>query len=304
MVMTAFFYLSIMFVFTRWFSYKGQPVSSFFADYYSAKGGDTYKRYAEFDPAKEYEVWVLGSSHAYRGYDPRLFDERGIRMYNLGSSAQVLRDTDILLSHFLKKGKPKMLILDVYPGAFEEEGTESVSRLLPNFDSDVARDLMLAYGDWRGVNMYFNSVFNPNPPLTDLHEEANGTYIPGGYVEKKESPSGKFDFSKTGKEFLPHPKNVKGFEHILKTAQKSGIPLLLFCHPLPLETGRAEVAGMNQLIRDHLKSGMLYFDYSFDHPLDFSSHFYDYHHMNAAGVAWYNKSVIYEVRNILQPSER
>src|SRR5688572_15501507 len=41
--------------------------------------------------AKDYgsvDILVLGSSLAYRGIDPRVFSKKGIRIFNLGSTAQ------------------------------------------------------------------------------------------------------------------------------------------------------------------------------------------------------------------------
>ena len=54
------------------------------------KGGLTYKKFQDFDKNEKYDIIILGSSHAYRGYDPVIFESYGYKIYNLGTSAQTL----------------------------------------------------------------------------------------------------------------------------------------------------------------------------------------------------------------------
>src|SRR5262245_26702081 len=66
----------------------GRPAIYRTGDYYKWHGGQSVPQWQEFDQKEHYDVLVLGSSHAYRGYDPEHFAKRGLRMFNLGSTAQ------------------------------------------------------------------------------------------------------------------------------------------------------------------------------------------------------------------------
>ena len=49
-----------------------------------------YLRKIDADTTINIDVLVLGSSHAYRGFDPRIFKKAGIKLFNFGSSGQTL----------------------------------------------------------------------------------------------------------------------------------------------------------------------------------------------------------------------
>ena len=74
---------------------------------------------------KNVDVLFLGSSHAYRGFDPRIFRKRGYSSFNLGSSAQTPSQTKVWLKRYLKHLNPKIVIYEVYPGTFSSDGIEA-----------------------------------------------------------------------------------------------------------------------------------------------------------------------------------
>jgi hypothetical protein len=81
------------------------------------KGGYGYA-YSRLEEVKNYsniDILFIGSSHAYRGFDPRIFEKNGLKTFNLGTSAQTPLQTEILLNRYLEKLNPKMIIYDVYP---------------------------------------------------------------------------------------------------------------------------------------------------------------------------------------------
>ena len=51
--------------------------------------GHLYSRINEIDKYDEVDILFLGSSHAYRGFDTRIFKAEGYSSFNLGSSARV-----------------------------------------------------------------------------------------------------------------------------------------------------------------------------------------------------------------------
>ena len=68
---------------------------------YNLIGSDSflYQRVREADTTANVNILVLGASHAYRGIDPRVFTEKGYRLFNLGSSSQTPLQTQILLKN-------------------------------------------------------------------------------------------------------------------------------------------------------------------------------------------------------------
>src|SRR4051812_37178873 len=47
------------------------------------KGGYSYNRFRQFDKNKKYDIIVLGSSRANRGFDPEVFRSNGFNLFNL-----------------------------------------------------------------------------------------------------------------------------------------------------------------------------------------------------------------------------
>ena len=76
--------------------------------------GHSLTRMREVKELSDIDVLIIGSSHAYRGIDPRIFKEKGLNTFNLGSSLQTPINTKILLKKYLDKLKPKLVIYVVY----------------------------------------------------------------------------------------------------------------------------------------------------------------------------------------------
>jgi hypothetical protein len=134
--------------------FQGRPLIFRTGDYYEWPGGDTWQRFQEFDPQERQDAVIIGSSHAYRGYDPFVFRDRGFKVFNLGSSSQTPLNTYPLIEHFLDSAHCPVLIFDVYEGSFTNTGLESAADLTQNQPSDAAAlEMALALHDLRGLNM-------------------------------------------------------------------------------------------------------------------------------------------------------
>ena len=92
--------------------------------------GHLFTRVKEAKETKNPDILFLGSSHAYRGLDPRIFAEEGITSFNLGSSSQTPINTQVLLHQYLDQIQPKMVIYEVYAGTLTSDGVESSLDLL------------------------------------------------------------------------------------------------------------------------------------------------------------------------------
>ena len=75
-------------------------------NYKKGSYGHLYSRIRELKKTHDVDILFLGSSHTYRGFDPRIFARHGFHTFNLGSSSQSPIQTEILLKRYLDKLNP------------------------------------------------------------------------------------------------------------------------------------------------------------------------------------------------------
>jgi hypothetical protein len=150
--------------------------------------GYTFSRLADVKKAGKVDILCIGSSHCYRGYDPRIFEGKHLKIFNLGTSAQTPVQTELLLKEHFDELKPDFVILDVYPPVFDNDGVESTLNLIANGPidkplTDLALGEMnmkvyntLIYGLFR-QSLHMNTGFRQPPVMED------DTYIGSGYVQ-------------------------------------------------------------------------------------------------------------------------
>ena len=97
-----------------------------------ASYGHLYSRAREAENIKNPDILFLGSSHAYRGFDTRVFAKHGIKAFNLGSSSQSPINTQVFLKQYLDKIQPKFVVYEVYAGTLCTDGVESSLDMLIN----------------------------------------------------------------------------------------------------------------------------------------------------------------------------
>ena len=68
--------------------------------------GFTLERIREAETAGPVDILFVGSSHAYRGFDPRIFAALGFTSFNLGTKAQSPLNTDFLLRRYWPRLQP------------------------------------------------------------------------------------------------------------------------------------------------------------------------------------------------------
>ena len=94
------------------------------------------------DTINQCSILFIGSSHCYRGFDTRIFDSAGLRSLNLGSTSQTPIQTQMLLDKYLERINPALVIYEVNPIAFSNEGVESSLDFINNTDISVATAIM------------------------------------------------------------------------------------------------------------------------------------------------------------------
>lgn len=255
--------------------------------------GHLLTRLQEADTTGPVDILFLGSSHAYRGFDPRVFSAAGFRTFNLGSSSQSPIQTRWLLERYLDRLAPKLVIMDVFPTTFTTEGIESMLNVLSNAPLDGALLRMaLRTANADACNTAILALWHE---LTNTHPVANeptwqpseqDRYIPGGYVEKGDIP---FTPKKTTSKLTWDPPQAQwsAFLHIKEKLHARHIPVILVQTPVTRgwQYSPEERAELKQRFEPHANA---YLDLSDALKGDEALLFYDGHHMRQASVVRFN----------------
>lgn len=255
--------------------------------------GNTFTRLQEAQSLENTELLVLGSSHAYRGFDTRNFDTLGIKTFNIGTSAQTPVQTLLILQKYLDKIKPKKVIFEVNPDIFGNDGVGSSLDLIVNADLD--RNLVENCIKTRNIKVINTLLFatyrkyiTKNPKKEEKKQSEDDTYIQGGYVEHRLSF---FRKQKSVPDKTPmDAQQVDAFYKIIDLLKQRNIEYTLVQAPVTqaMYKGYTKGAAFDSIMS---KKGN-YLDFNKITHLDDSLHFYDKHHLNRTGVAIFNKSVI------------
>jgi hypothetical protein len=257
--------------------------------------GHQRTRMAEVEGHGPVDIVFLGSSHAYRGFDPRIWARRGHSSFNLGSTDQSLLQTELLVPAELRDLHPKLVIIEVHPGPFRESGVESALDLIANrrIDRHTLRMALrlrhpyvwnaMAYGVLRQAAGYDERFVEPRRRKEDL-------YIDGGFVERTEghfTPSE----SATREDADPAPLQWAAFQRVLADLRAQDIEFILVEAPMTHWMNEGiypDRAGFDSLMH---ASGR-YISMNRKLALDDSLHFFTKGHLNQSGVELFNEALI------------
>lgn len=263
-------------------------------NYRLGANGHLYSRIQEVTALeKPVDVLVLGSSHAYRGFDPRIFTEHGYHMFNLGSSAQTPLQTEVLVRRYFDKLLPKYVLFEVYPAMFSADGVESAVDLVAN-----------APNDWSSVEMAWNvqNLKVYNTLIFGLFAEATGlyadyiepvhkgvdTYVEGGFVEREIAYNSPAELSATVGE--PLPKQLAAFRQTVRYLAAHDVQLVFVY--TPVTSARYLIDGKCAALESVLAEPFPFYDFNTMLTLDDSLHFYDGDHLNQSGVRLFNEQLL------------
>ncbi|MEN6461523.1 MAG: hypothetical protein ABFC94_09180 [Syntrophomonas sp.] len=301
-----------------------EPPQRLYKDY------DPRLRWVEFYGTQQnIDLLFLGSSHAYRSFDPRTFDsELSLNSFNLGNSNQNPIDSYFVLKEALRVSKPRMVVLEVFWVLFEtndnkERDFESACLVLDNIGPSLNK-LSLIGNCFTLEQMpkaiflsirYHNNIMKPSilkenfegrwlgtHPLGDKTFAENQSYEGKGYVATNRVATN--TDLKEENYFLTYsePKwssaRFRSFEKCLELCQESGIKVIMVTAPLPPDT--------MGLIKDYenihnkfnqlaIKYNVKYVDYNeINKTLNLfnNNYFSDEHHLNSQGVQIMNRHLI------------
>lgn len=260
--------------------------------------GHTQTRLNEVKNFGVVDILFLGSSHAYRGFDTRIFQKAGFRSFNLGTSAQTPLQTQILLHRYLDRLRPKIIVYEVFPTTFSIDGVESFADILANDSIDLNTfKLAIALHNVRLYNsMLYQFISDPlNKNLQSVQPEKidDDTYVSGGYVEKEKSYFKYIDHPKQEWDF--NDDQFKAFEETLTYIKKRNVEVILVFAPITSSFYHSHIN--NLLFNDRMKRYAKYYNYNETMSMNDSLHFMDEHHLNQEGVQLFNQSLIKDLRD-------
>lgn len=260
--------------------------------------GQTLRRFSEIEEYENIDILFAGSSHAYRGFDPRLFAAKGLTSFNMGTSAQTPLNTYFLLKRYLPTLKPKLIVLELYPEMLAVDGFESFKDLSVNltiskelfemaFELKSLQSFKILFSDYLKYTYGSNKYINQRP----IEDE---NYIQGGYCETFIVRS-KNELNNSVKCIYPIDLQIKYLKKIFEYSKKKNIDMLIVVQPIPDDV-RSKIENYKKLsseISDLSKNyGVDFIDFNHLLKLDSIKDFKDDDHVNANGVRKFNLSLI------------
>jgi len=269
-------------------------------NYKPGSNGHLFTRIREIEKYKNIDILFVGSSHAYRSFDPRIFQKHGINIFNLGSSSQTPLQTKLLLERYLYKINPKLIVYEVYPATFESDGVESAIDFISNSKFNI--DLIKMAFKINHLKVYNTMIFRMISELTGEFSNfkeslvrGKDLYIPGGYVERID----------TLKNYYQHDHNLKWninkasrseFESCLQLIRGHSIKCLLIQTPIRNDFYSSHCN--NEEIDHYFRNKALYINFNNSPEMLDTSYFYDEHHLNKTGVFVFNELFIKQIDKI------
>ncbi len=234
------------------------------------------------------DILFLGSSHSYRTFDVRVYQNLGLKCFNLGSSNQTPLQTHVMLQEYLDSLNPKHIVFEVHPDIMENDGVESTVDLL--LHAPLSCNLTkLAWGhrNMKCVNTWIYSIYNQKirHRLDNFHEDSvfmGSTYFPGGFVE---STADQFERKR-----YPHrnikmrPEQMEALEACIDMFRERNIPYIL----VQVQDSKqlsSSFKNMDQFQATMANLGPFYYH---ELPLCDTLHFANSNHLNLEGVSIFN----------------
>lgn len=257
--------------------------------------GHLWTRVRDTSVPPPHDVLVLGSSLAYRGFDPRIFKAHGISMFNLGSSRQTALQGEVLTKHYWDRSHPRLVIIAVSPDMFMAQGVEveSTLDLIANDRLDaLSLRMACATGNIRVMNTLLYAGVRQALALDTGFKESDTTakdiYIPGGYVERVPRAFAT-PLPAISSNAQPAPQQLRAFHRTVEFIKAQGARLVLISPPTtPMRHNGNERAWAQQL----WSATAPFYDMSAFHGGPDSTYFYDGTHQNQAGVERFNEALI------------
>lgn len=273
--------------------------------------GFTLQRFQDIQNYRDLDILFLGSSHCYRTFDTRIYAERGLETFNMGTTGQTPLNTYYLLKRYFAALNPKLVVFDLNYRVIDRDGLECFYDLSQNLSySPEMMEMALAIGSPHAVNLAVSKwmlhLSGLAPQFTQKPDE-DERYIPGGYVEFTRSLAGeesryeaRFVDQKPRKSLartvVPREEQLQAIRDVIRLVKANGARIVLATKPEPPQNLHA-IANYEEISRTFAEiareEGVVYYDFNkIPLPLDPYAHFHDREYLNPAGVEIFNPVLI------------
>ena len=264
--------------------------------------GHMNSRIKELKDVNDIDILIVGSSHAYRGFDPRIFAKHGFKTFNLGSSSQTPIQTKLLLNRYLGQLNPKIVLYEVFPNAFSVDGVESALDIIANDENDIySLKMALDVNNIIVINSLIYTVLRES--ILDILKIQSSyieprvigpdTYIPGGYVEKDSLLYIEVPMLQGGNKWDLKKKHLKNFKKSLMMLKERNIKMFFIYAPISsaLYNSYCNNSTFDCIMSEYDEYGE-YFNFNEFMNLNDTLHFTDSDHLNPKGVKVFNEKLL------------
>jgi hypothetical protein len=237
------------------------------------------------DTIQHVDYLIIGSSHAYRNFNPAIFEENGYSCFNIGSSSQAPANSYALLEQYITKCNS--VIYEVYPVTLAIDGTEAFYILNNDLENFKTLSKMAIFiNNFRTYNL-LSQHFWLKKSIMDLPIDTTNFYK--GYVATYDSAKAsiRYDTLSLNKEMVDTQINY--IDKAIKLCKKYNKKIFLVYAPIPskliIKEENYAINKLNKLSNYH---GIKFYNWGRNHNLKDSDHFYDDDHLNNAGVNLFN----------------
>ena len=265
--------------------------------------GHMKTRIQEIKDYGDVDVVILGSSHAYRGFDVRLFSEKGIKAFNLGSSAQSPIQSNLLIQRYFDDLTPELVIVEVYPETVCGDGLESSLDIIAN--DEIKGDYLGMLWDIPNTKLFNSLIFSfykqrirGDLSYTEAKRIKDDTYISGGYVEKDLKRFKHQELEENSSEWKINDTQIKALHELIGFCESKSSKVVLVQAPITKALRRRYKN--NEEYDEYLSSITDYINFNSITVLDDSLHFSDPHHLNQEGVVVFNSDLFTYISKYLK----
>lgn len=268
------------------------------------RGGQTFLKFYEAEHLQEpLDILVIGSSRAFRSFDPAYFEENGINMHILATSSQAPVNTYFIAKKYLATLKPKLVLFDVHLGLLNSNGLESLYDLCVNVPiSNELFEMALAIDQPNAYSNCFSALVNQldTPLYYNYKYKTPKGYYKGFLREFKADTSIVIKKSDTGvmrKKLTA--RELSNLDYLTKTIRfikKEKIPVVLTRQPvLSRENFQSERAIINMAAKHKVPYINLN---KYRNQLDPRVHYFDKNHLNAHGALIVSEKTLEELTRL------
>lgn len=181
----------------------------------------------------------LGSSHAYRAFNPKIFKNNlKINSFNMGSSSQSPIESYYTLNQILKYQKPKLIVYEVYWEMFEDKRPFDAK----SYENSLLKSTVMRFSSKK--EQYINSIFTSDKYIQawknlfkNRKMDYGECYCGKGFVENNtvanQSMLQSNNTFKNIAQFKVNPLQIKYFNRIVNLCKAKKIKLILVTVPIP-----------------------------------------------------------------------